>query len=289
MKCLTGIAVSVLVAAGVAGFAADEKKLGWSDTADFSYVLTSGNSSTNTFGFKNVLKRDWQDAAFTLRAGAVRASNEVVTRAAIQRSGGVTFLEDSRNETSTEFYYLNGQYDRNITENFYWYVGAGWERNEPAGISNRYVASAGVGNIWHNTDDMKFKTFYGVTWTNEKPVVGESDSFVGVRGGYDYLNKLTASTTIGSVLIVDLDASETSNWRGDWTNWVAVAINNRMALKAGLQLLYDNRPSFRQVDLYERIPDRAPIDLTGFQKIGTVDQELDKLDSIFTTSLVINW
>ncbi len=289
MKRLVGIAVSLLAAASVVGYAADEKKLGWSDTADFSYVLTSGNSSTNTFGFKNVLKRDWQDAAFTLRAGAVRASNEVVTRAAIKRPSGVTFLEDSENVTSTEFYYLNGQYDRNISENFYWFVGAGWERNEPAGVSNRYVVSGGVGNIWNNTDDLKFKTFYGVTWTNQKPVVGDSDSFVGVRAGYDYFNKLTATTTMGSVFIIDLNASEASDWRGDLTNWVAVAINNRMALKAGLQLLYDNRPSFRDVDVYERVPILAPDIPPGFVKTGTVAQELDKLDSIFTTSLVINW
>lgn len=289
MKRLVGIAVSLLAAASVVGYAADEKKLGWSDTADFSYVLTSGNSSTNTFGFKNVLKRDWQNAAFTLRAGAVRASNEVVTRAAIQRPSGVTFLEDSENVTSTEFYYLNGQYDRNISENFYWFVGAGWERNEPAGISNRYVVSGGVGNIWNNTDDLKFKTFYGVTWTSQKPVVGDSDSFVGVRGGYDYFNKLTATTTMGSVFILDLNASEASDWRADLTNWVAVAINNRMALKAGLQLLYDNRPSFRDVDLYKRPLVRTPDIPPGFEKTGTVAQELDKLDSIFTTSLVINW
>jgi putative salt-induced outer membrane protein YdiY len=291
MKCLKGIAFSVLVAASFAGFAADEKKLGWSDTADFSYVFTSGNSSTNTFGFKNVLKRDWQDAAFTLRAGAVRASSEVVTdkKAFVRSDGTVSIIEDKEKQTSAEFYFLNGQYDRNISENFYWYAGAGWERNELAGISNRYVASAGVGNIWHNTDDMKFKTFYGVTWTSEKSVAGESDSFVGVRGGYDYLNKLTASTTIGSVLIVDLDASETSNWRGDWTNWVAVAINNRMALKAGLQLLYDNEPAVELVDKYKLPTERVPIP-PGFVKAKNPAKDpLDKLDSIFTTSLVINW
>jgi putative salt-induced outer membrane protein YdiY len=302
MKCLTGIAVSLLVAAGVAGYAADEKKLGWSDTADFSYVFTSGNSSTNTFGFKNVLKRDWQDAAFTPRAGAVRSSSEVVTdkKAFVRSDGTVSIIEDKEKQTSAEFYFLNGQYDRNISENFYWFVGAGWERNELAGIANRYVVSAGVGNIWHNTDDMKFKTFYGVTWTNEKQVeveveidgeiviVRKSDSFVGVRGGYDYLNKLTASTTIGSVLIVDLDTSETSNWRGDWTNWVAVAINSRMALKAGLQLLYDNQPAIEFVPQFRRSIDRVPIP-AGFVPDGAKEDPLDKLDSIFTTSLVINW
>lgn len=282
------VAAAVLLAVTAVAQAEDQKKLGWSDVAEFSFVMTGGNTTTSTFGFKNALRRDWERAAFTLRAGAVRAESDTVTRAAFVDGDGFNIVEDTKTDTTAEFYFLNGQYDRNVTDKFYWFVGAGWERNEPAGISNRYIASAGVGNIWHNTDDLKFKTFYGLTWTNEKPVVGESDSYVGVRGGYDYFNKLTASTTMGSLLVIDLNGSETSDWRADWTNWVAVSINQRMALKASLQLLYDNQPAVRSVDLYDQIPTRE-IDLDGYEKVGTVQQELDELDTIFTTSLVITW
>jgi hypothetical protein len=106
-------------------------------------------------------------------------------------------------------------------------------------------------------------------------------------GRTDHLNKLTATTGMGSLLLLDINASETRDWRGDWTNWVAVAINERLALKAGLQLLYDNQPALESMDLVGRfvgLPGLPP-----FYLIGSFTRPVDKLDSIFTASLVINW
>lgn len=60
-------------------------------------------------------------------------------------------------------------------------------------------------------------------------------------------------------------------------------MTTHLALKVGLQWLYDNDPATRELDLYDRNPDN------GGTNQGTVTEELDKLDSIFTTSLVINF
>ncbi len=282
-----GLMVALVCAAGIAVHAADEKKLGWADTTEFGYVLTSGNFKTDALGFQNVAKRKWQSAILTLRAGAVRAQDEVVAKFAILRPDRtVRVVEAMANGPSAASYYLNGQYDRNISARLYWFAGAGWERNDLTGVSHRSLVSGGVGNIWHNTDDPQFKTLYGVTWTDGRPVGGDSDRFVGVRAGYDYLNKLTATTGIGGLLLLDINASETRDWRGDWTNWVAVAISKRLALKAELQLLYDNQPVLESLDLVTRsgLPG-----LPAFIGIGSFTRPVDKLESIFTASLVINW
>ena len=53
-------------------------------------------------------------------------------------------------------------------------------------------------------------------------------------------------------------------------------MSKRLALKAGLQLLYDNRPSFIQLDTGLAAPD------------DTFYLERDDLDAILTVSLVVN-
>jgi putative salt-induced outer membrane protein YdiY len=286
-KRSTGLTVALVCAAGIAIHAADEKKLGWADTTEFGFVLTSGNFSTNALGFRNVAKHDWQSATLTLRAEALRAQDEATTRFAILRPDRtVRVVEGRANGPSVASYSLNVQFDRNITERLYWFAGAGWARNDLTGVSERSLVTGGVGNIWHNTDDLQFKTFYGMTWTDERSVAGISDRFVGIRTGYDYLNELTATISMGSLLLLDINASETRDGRGDWTNWVAVAINRRLALKAELQLLYDNQPVLESMDLVTRsgLPG-----LPAFIGIGSFTRPVDKLDSIFTASLVINW
>ena len=49
------------------------KELGWSDTADFSLVMTSGNSEITTLGFNNLLQRKWEKSLFEFKVGALRA------------------------------------------------------------------------------------------------------------------------------------------------------------------------------------------------------------------------
>ena len=120
---------------------ADEDR--WRDTAEFSFVATAGNSDTTTLGFKNKLWRKWEQSAFELNAGAVR-SEGTTNRRAVGTVDSFRLEDDS--ELTAENYFLNGRFDRKITERFFWFVGAGWDRNTFAGIDNRYTGVGGVGN-----------------------------------------------------------------------------------------------------------------------------------------------
>ena len=51
-----------------------EDKIGWSNMTDLSLVVTEGNSNTETFGFANRLRRNWEKARFTLRLESVRSN-----------------------------------------------------------------------------------------------------------------------------------------------------------------------------------------------------------------------
>ena len=280
-----GMVCAAAVAFGGAALAADEPKLGWSDKAELSYVMTSGNSESSTLGLKNELKRTWADALFTLRAGAVRAEATTFSRTAVGTTSDFFVVEDKDKELTAENYLLAGRYDRKITDTFFWYAGLGWDRNRFAGIQNRYIAEGGVGNIWVDTDTVKFKTSYALTYTDQEDVVEAPDSddgFLGLRLGWDYLHKFGAATTYTNLLTVDDNLDETSDWRADMTNSVAVAMNERLALKASLQWLYDNVPSLTNVSLFD-VP--GP----GGVQTGSVLVELDEFDTVFTTSLVINF
>jgi len=81
--------------------------------------------------------------------------------------------------------------------------------------------------------------------------------------------------------LIDGNLDETSDYRADFTNYVAVAMSGRLALKASLQLLYDNEPSLGSLQLFTS---------DGVLFPGTfVVAPVDDLDSIFTVSLVMNF
>ena len=282
----TSLAVAVLLFAGLAAatplFAEDPPKEGWSDIAEFSYVATAGNSQVKTLGFKNLLKRTWANASFEVRAGAVRS--ESTTRSWTVQSVAGDIDEESTTTLSAENYYLNGRYDRKITDRFFWFGGAGWERNRPAGVDSRYWGSGGVGNIWYDTDTRKFRTDYSITYTDQTDIVETPDfeyTFMGARFSWNFLQKFGTNTTYGNDFVVDENLNETSDYRGDMTNWVAVTMSQRLALKVSLQFLYDHVPAYAEaID-----PGDPTIPITEFTP-GRDLVQLDSLDTIFTVSLV---
>jgi hypothetical protein len=150
-------------------------------------------------------------------------------------------------------------------------------------VENREIVEGGLGNVWLDREDVKFKTTYALTYTSQEDVVevpDQDDTFAGVRLGWDYLHTFGASTTYVNTLVLDDNLEDTSDWRGDMVNSVTVTMTKRLALKASLKWLYDAQPSFEAVPLQDALG--VP---TG--ELALV--ELENLDTIFTTSLVVNW
>jgi hypothetical protein len=78
------------------------------------------------------------------------------------------------------------------------------------------------------------------------------------------------------VLVLDDNLDETSDWRADMANGLAVAMSDNLALKVGLQLLYDNEPAIELIPNTPAPPAEVPF-------------ELDEMDTILTTSLVVDF
>jgi len=272
---------------------AEPKKLGWKDTAELGYVATSGNSDSSTLGLKNTLTYDWEEARFEMKLGAIRVESgqgfvALPTATGFRR-------EDSDPELSAESYYLNGRYDHNITERFFWFAGAGWDRNTFAGIENRYAAFGGVGNIWSDSETIKWRTDYAATATKQEDVVEQpdfDDTFLGLRLSSTFLYKWSESGSYGNDTIVDENVDDTDDWRVNMTNWVAVNMSTHLALKVSLQWLYDHQPAFVTADVFSADPDEGGVPVDVNPADGQTDQaavEADTLDTIFTTALVIKY
>ena len=265
-----------------------DETTGWKDTAEFSLVMTGGNTETSALGLKNKLWKRWDKSAFELNAGAIKVETTTVTKTAIGTTTVFSIDEVSSTEKTAENYYLNGRYDRMIHERFFWFVGAGWDRNEFAGIENRYTGYAGVGNIWVQKEKIFWSTDYSASITKQDDVTPDpaiDDTYPGLRLSSAFKYDFGKNASYGNDTIVDVNLNETEDLRVDMTNWLAVSMSEHLALKLSLQVLYDNLPALEAVTLLEFDG------LTGtFIDMGnTVPAELDELDTILTASLVINF
>jgi putative salt-induced outer membrane protein YdiY len=284
----SAVVLLLAVSAGLPAAAeegAAQPQTGWSSAAEFAYVATSGNADTMTLGFTDKSVRSWTRSSFQIDASAVRAESTTTDPIALDLDGdGDVDQVDLQKDTQTtaERYLLQGRYDRKITDRFFWFAGAGWDRNQPAGIENRYAGFGGVGHIWRDDDRIKFRTDYAVTYTDQEDVVPDpsvEDTFLGARLGWSYLHNFAKSTAFEDVLVLDENLDETSDFRVDFYNAVAVTMTETLALKVGLRLLYDNEPAI----------DLIPVDSTNPGAPATFPLEKDDLDTIFTASLVVKF
>ena len=258
-----------------------EKKIGWAGTAELTVVAAGGNSEAQTFGFRGTAERSWIDARLLLESGALRAEQTKTTRRAIgPPSGPITILEDDSTETTAENYFLRGRYDHDLVGRLFAFGGAGWDRNELAGIENRYSIAAGAGHAWSDTDVLKNRTSYGLTYTLEEETSGLDENFVGLRLSWDFLRKLNPGTTFTSVLILDENLEETSDYRGDLTVSLAATMTQRLALKTSLQILFDNEPAFTEVG--REFP-------AGIPAGDSVLVQLEEIDTLFTAAVVVSF
>jgi putative salt-induced outer membrane protein YdiY len=262
-----------------------EKKLGWFDAAELSFVSTNGNSNSTTLGLRNETKRIWSDAEFALEVGSVYSQARPSERFGVGTAGEGNFsVEEGPRETDTNRLYGKAGYGREINSFLFWSVAGDAERNPPAGIDYRYTVGAGLGNNWVRKERVKFRTTYNVTYTNEDFTNGTSQDFPGFRLGYNYENKLAPTTLFVSQLIFDDSFDDFSDHRTDWYNGVTVSMTQRIALKVGYRILYRNIPPLEDIKIY----DANPYDGQANQ-VGTAQVEKENWDTNFTTSLVFNF
>lgn len=293
-----------------------EKKKTWSNSTEFSLVLTEGNSDTDAFGFNDTFTREKGKSKFQARLRATR-TNTADDRF-FQVDPGFTWdpgetptdftysLVEPVKEPDVEKYFIEGRFEKRIKEAFSWNAGASWDRNRDAGILSRSIVFGGVGHIWWNRDDHKFNTSYSLSFTDreeEEPDPEKEDRFGGLRLELHYLKTWFGTTTFENNWTTNLSLKDTSDYSSDMVNSIAVAINTIFSLKFSIQWLYNNEPALDDFDLVAQVnlidPDGIPGNGDEFFEtvpsggaeieLGTVRARKESLDTIVNTSLVIKF
>ena len=264
---------------------ADEKAFKLDDpglyaNADLSYVLTSGNSSSSSLGFKGDVTRRWAKHALGFATGGIRASSSTDLRYAVGTPDDFEVQSpDADAETTAESYYGRGRYDYKLSDRLFYTAGAGWERNRFSGIENRWLVDTGVGYIFINNERTSFRGMAGITYTNEEYTVEDDrdGSFVGARLGWDFRQKLFESTTFTHTLLADENLEDTDDLRVDAQFGLHVAMSSTLGLKVNWRLRWDNSPA------------RSEVPLIWAGGPSTVLAPYKELDQGFSVSLVFSF
>ena len=257
----------------------EEKKLGWTNVADLGIVWTTGNSATSTLSLDDKLIYGWERADFNLRAGALRVQS-TDDPFAVGTPDDFDVIEDVSRELDTERYYVNGNYQRNISERLFWLAGGGWDRDTNAGIDNRTVLFAGVGNTWRDNERTTFKTDYTVTFTRRIDEIRDpmrDERFSELRLGANYRQQIATHSQFNNDLVWSAVMSDFIDNRFVNISSVTTNLNRMFALRFSLDLRYQNIPALEEIDL--ETPEGLPTGVVVIRK--------KKLDSIVKFSFVV--
>lgn len=263
-------------AGGLLAQAPDEDGPQWRNTSELSFLMTGGNSVASTLGLRNTLRRSHGPSQFRLDVTGLRTDATRLERFAVGTSPDDFRVEEDRDrERTAERYGVEGRYDRELGEAFFLFGGVGWARNTFAGFNHRTVVSAGAGSRWRRPDAWEVKLGYGLTYTLQRDVTPDpdrADSFAGLRATLEYEHVLSPSAEFALKWVVDGNAQEFSDVRGDLTQAVSASLTDRLSLKTTLQFLVDNDPPVESLEL--RAPTGEPIGENVLAPLGRVDHSL---------------
>lgn len=257
---------------------------GWYSSTDLSFVMARGNSNTMNLGINADLTRQWLRTAWRNNGSFVRSDVAEPTQTATGTPGDFT-VEPGPSVTKSERLFFSSNLERRVTERFFWNVAGNVERDVFAGLEYRTSGAAGVGYLWQKPDNSSlFRAGIAATYTAQEEVVDDPDTeeqFFGVRLTLDGEKRFgdRLQNTFTSNLIADENLQDTDDLRFNWQNALAVAMNQRLALKFGVGLLYDNQPSLLEVPL---------LTVNGVET-GQVVARAKELDIAVTASIVINF
>ena len=278
--------------------------------------MTTGNSDVQTFGLKNTLDYKARAGRARFKIDGLRSATNDDPYLLVQ--SGLTFQpgETLTNFGTTEVrpgaepdvarLFTEGRYDGDLPHKATWNAGASWETNNDTGIVSRSIVFGGLGHLWADRDDLKFRSSYGLSYTDRVEEVEDPEKegrFAGVRLSTDFMDKWGASTVYDNDFTVNVSLSDTSDFNADLVQGVSVNMSRHLALKISLQLTWANEPALEEVDviLRARLVDPNGIPGDGDEFYETVDSggievtlgednlRKEKLDSTFRTSLQITF
>lgn len=259
----------------------------WTDKASLSYVSVGGNAQSQSLGFANEYLYKWATSSLAFNVGGVRVNTSTTERTATGTSAtNYTVQETTTQATTSEAYTALLRYDHKLAEHIFWFGAGSWDRNRPAGLDSRLKAILGLGTTWMESERTKFRTDYGLGYTKEEPLfrpAGFTGSYATWQLGAKLEQKVYAASAFNSELSLSGSLKEGRDWLGTLKNSFTTTLSQRLALKVGYDLAYRNKPNVLGIDILETPVATPPVVL------GKAPVTLKKVDTVFTTSLVITF
>lgn len=239
------IATALLAGPALADDAASEDAppSAWTGSGELGIASARGNSRSDHLNGKFGLKYEDERWRHGINLAGLRARSEVT--ADFDGDG----VEESRMELSANRYQFGLNSAKKITEYAYW-VGAGRYEQDDFG-SNRWQQTASVGygyTFFRHHDHISLSAETGPGYRRAKVArTGEKEEDLILRSFFDYQHRLTDNTALVNTLLIEAGDDNTfaQNDLG-----LVVAMNSRLALKAGLQVRHntDVEPETRRTD-----------------------------------------
>lgn len=138
----------------------------WTTNLSTSISGSEGNSENFNFNFGTFVKRRSQKDRTTF--------------------GGEYIFERDGNETTEDEWYADLQYDRFMSDKFFWFTSARLEQDDLSDLDYRFIFSPGVGYQWVERDDLNFSTEAGLAYLHESFSGSESNNEITLRLGYHF-------------------------------------------------------------------------------------------------------
>jgi putative salt-induced outer membrane protein len=231
-RLLMGSLIGALVAAPISVYA-DEPPTGWSGKGQAGYVMSRGNSDTDSANVKldlSLLHNDWKHI--------------LLLDGLFGRSAGLTSAErwDAR---------LQSNYQVNV--HLFSFAALSYQDDRFSGFQYQASASGGLGYKFVDSDTTRLSAQIGVGYRSLRPellikndagavierILQPTQTEVVGTAGIDYSQQLNASTKLLDKLGVESGSSNTSI-RNDLT--LEVKMNSKLSLAAGLSVLENTKP-----------------------------------------------
>jgi putative salt-induced outer membrane protein len=215
------LATILFLAAAMPAAAAGEAKP-WKDTAELSYVKTTGNSRNSTLAAKNLFNYDWAKAALELAAGGLGTNSD--------------------GSTTAEQYNAHEKVSLKLSGKNYAFERLGWEKNRFANIQDRWDAGLGLGRnlIDKENDRLSLEAGGGYIW--EDRITSKNEDFGTYRGYMKYWHKLSPTAHASQDLEWLGNLKDSSGYRVNAETALVASINSHMSMKASYVWKMVNKP-----------------------------------------------
>ena len=190
-----------------ASYAVADEDASWEGSASLGLSLTSGNSET--FGVNGAVTAERTAEKSKLLLGA-------------QGNYGRTEIEEE-DITTTEDAKAYGQFNRTITDRFYWLVASSIEYDKMAAIDYRWTVAPGLGAYLIKTDNTSLGVDVGPAYIRQKLADEEKDS-ANLRVGDRFDHNLTETAKIW----------QSAEYLADFEDFEAYLLNAEVGVEAAL-------------------------------------------------------